>query len=243
MVKPEFWSSQSLKKVSLEARLLFIGIWNFCDDYGVCLDSNRKLLGEIFPLDEEISEKRVEKWKKELVQQGLLLQVEYNSTKFLIVRNWREHQKVDNPSTRRWLEDEIIEKFLSEYRDSIETVDSPSLSKEKEKEKEKGKGEGGVETHPLQIFISKELPTVSKLKEQLTWTQSEKLMSEFGENIIKEVLSSMENYKPLLTKYKSVNLTLRNWLKIRMEKSNGKSTDRKKYDYQTGDGVEFKVIQ
>ncbi len=212
MIKPEFWSSQTLKKISLEARLLFVGIWNFCDDYGVCLNSNRKLLGEIFPLDENISEKRIEKWKKELIQQGLLLEVVYNSTNFLIVRNWREHQKVDNPSTRRWLDDEIIEKFLSDYRESIETVDSNSLSKEKEKEKEKD---------PLQLYIFKELPTVSKLKDQLTKEQSEKLISEFDENLVKEILVAMENYKPLLTKYKSVNLTLRNWIKIRLGKSNG----------------------
>ena len=30
----------------------------------------------------------------------------------------------------------------------------------------------------------------------------------------------MENYKPLLTKYKSVNLTLRNWIKNELERKN-----------------------
>ena len=31
MIKPEFWSSETLMSISRDARLTFIGIWNFCD--------------------------------------------------------------------------------------------------------------------------------------------------------------------------------------------------------------------
>lgn len=137
MIKPEFWQSKTLRKCSLEARLLFIGLWNFCDDYGVCLDSNRKILGEIFPFDENISEKRLEKWKNELIKLLLVVPIEHDSTKYLVVRSWFEHQKVDNPSKRRYLEDNIQEELVSDYLKSHETQDSFYPMKEKEKEKEK----------------------------------------------------------------------------------------------------------
>lgn len=137
MIKPEFWQSKTLRKCSLEARLLFIGLWNFCDDYGVCLDSNRKILGEVFPFDENISEKRLEKWKNELITNKLVIPVEYDSTKYLIIRSWFEHQIVPNPSKRRYLDEEVQEKLMRDYLESNETLNNSQLSKEKEKEKEK----------------------------------------------------------------------------------------------------------
>ena len=33
-VKPEFWASEQVMECSPIARLLFIGLWNFCDDAG-----------------------------------------------------------------------------------------------------------------------------------------------------------------------------------------------------------------
>ncbi len=217
MIKPEFWQSKTLRKCSLEARLLFIGLWNFCDDYGVCLNSNRKILGEIFPFDENISEKRLEKWKNELIENKLVIPVEYDSTKYLIIRSWFEHQIVPNPSKRRYLDEDIQDKLMKDYLETNETLNISQLSKEKEKEKEKEKIEI---THPLQILVSK-LQFVSKLDKQLTIQECERLYKEFDPILLEEVLHDMDNYKPLLKKYKSVNLTLRKWIKIR-EDRNGK---------------------
>jgi len=78
--------------------------------------------------------------------------------------------------------------------------------------------------HPLQKYISDNFSNISKLKEQLTVEQCEKLLNKYPNTIIKEVLESMENYKPLTKKYSSVNLTLQNWIKIHLEKTNGGNT-------------------
>ena len=59
MIKPEFWASETLMRVSRDARLVFIATWNFCDDYGFCLNSNRSLLGDVFPLDEDVTEIKI----------------------------------------------------------------------------------------------------------------------------------------------------------------------------------------
>lgn len=34
-IKPEFWTAEQVMELSRDARLLFIGMWNFCDDAGV----------------------------------------------------------------------------------------------------------------------------------------------------------------------------------------------------------------
>ena len=33
-IKPEFWTDEKVVTLPFEARLLFIGMWNFCDDEG-----------------------------------------------------------------------------------------------------------------------------------------------------------------------------------------------------------------
>lgn len=94
MIKPQFWVSKTLMRVSRDARLMFIGLWNFADDYGILENSNRRILGEVFPYDENVSEKDIKKWKDELLHEKLLMQVLYDGHSYLYIRSWEEHQKV-----------------------------------------------------------------------------------------------------------------------------------------------------
>lgn len=66
--------------------------------------------------------------------------------------------------------------------------------------------------HPLCLWIKRELPSVSKMRDQLNNDQAEKLIKDFDKKVIREVLESMENYIPLLKKSKSVNRTIRAWI-------------------------------
>lgn len=90
------------------------------------------------------------------------------------------------------------------------------ISKEyKEEAMEDGK------KHELQTWIDENCKNVLCLENQLTVEDCDKLLGEFGMTIVTEVLMDMDNYKPLLKKYKNVGRTLRNWIKIRQEKNNG----------------------
>lgn len=71
--------------------------------------------------------------------------------------------------------------------------------------------------HPLQVLISQEYPNVSKMKSQLTEAQAESLTAKFKPDEIKSVLDGMENHTGLVKKYMSVNLTIQNWLKRRIQ--------------------------
>lgn len=55
-IKPEFWTSEQVMNCSRDARLLFIGLWNFCDDYGRHPANSKQLKALIFP-DDNLSEK------------------------------------------------------------------------------------------------------------------------------------------------------------------------------------------
>jgi len=98
---------------------------------------------------------------------------------------------------------------------SVDPLQDPSVQ-EKEKEKEKEK-EQYVYTHPLCLWINKELKNVSKLKQQLNDFDAEKLLDKYDRFAIKEVLEAMDNYKDLTKKNISVNATIKNWIKRRKE--------------------------
>lgn len=50
-IKPEFWTDEKIVKLPYEARLLFIGMWNFADDEGYVPDEPERLRLQILPSD------------------------------------------------------------------------------------------------------------------------------------------------------------------------------------------------
>ncbi len=59
-IKPEFFVSEQVADVSPTCRLLFVGMWIFCDDHGIHPASPKQLKMEVFPGDDitvaEVSE-------------------------------------------------------------------------------------------------------------------------------------------------------------------------------------------
>lgn len=95
-VKPEFWSSEQVMECSPIARLLFIGLWNFCDDAGNHVASLRTIKAEIFPGD-DIDSSNVRRLLDELVSNGLIVNYSAENKDFLHVTGWH-HQKIDRPT-------------------------------------------------------------------------------------------------------------------------------------------------
>ncbi|MEO1223334.1 MAG: hypothetical protein AAFX92_03830 [Pseudomonadota bacterium] len=99
-VKPEFWGSRQVCSCSLEARLLFIGLWNFVDDGGVCHDDAEQLKIWIFPGGKDgVTEEAVGSWLNELVAVGLLDRFHADGHDYLYVTGWH-HQKIDKPKLK-----------------------------------------------------------------------------------------------------------------------------------------------
>lgn len=141
MIKPEFWSSETLKNVSRDARLTFIALWNFCDDYGFCLYSLRRILGDIYPMDQNLKETHVSRWIDELINEKLLIPVDYGNKKLLFVKSWGEHQTVQHKSKRCHVEIDdikgVIQHTLESHEDLMQHYIESHAPKRKKKEKEK----------------------------------------------------------------------------------------------------------
>ena len=50
-IKPQFWDDLKIGRLSRDARLLYIGLWNFADDLGVVIADPAWLKSKIFPYD------------------------------------------------------------------------------------------------------------------------------------------------------------------------------------------------
>lgn len=95
-IKPEFWSSEQVMECQALTRLLFIGIWNFCDDGGNHPDSEKTIKARVFPGD-EISSSSIRRMLDELSSNGLLAFYEHSGKRYLHVSGW-EHQRIDKPT-------------------------------------------------------------------------------------------------------------------------------------------------
>lgn len=98
-IKPEFWCSEQIVECSTNARLLFVGLWNFADDQGVHPASAKQLKMEVFPGDSFTIQQIVE-WVSELRAAGLVAQ--YRCAQGLYwwaVTGWH-HQKIERPSNK-----------------------------------------------------------------------------------------------------------------------------------------------
>ena len=95
-IKPEFWTSEQVVECSPTARLLFIGLWNFCDDAGNHPASAKTIKMQIFPGD-DIPLSSIDGLLQELVNNGLLARYESEGRQYFHVTGWH-HQKIEKPS-------------------------------------------------------------------------------------------------------------------------------------------------
>jgi HNH endonuclease len=100
-IKPEYWTDEVIVQLPFQARLLFIGLWNFADDHGAIEESPDRLRMQIFPSDTGLD---IAELLDLLVAANLLERFSDEDGKRVIqVRNWHKHQKVDNPAKSRVL--------------------------------------------------------------------------------------------------------------------------------------------
>lgn len=93
-IKPDFWTDEKVVELSMEARLFFIGSWNFADDNGNLQRSAKKLKMQIFPADAIDCEPIIQS----LITHGLLSEYDVNGEKYLHINGFSDHQVINRPS-------------------------------------------------------------------------------------------------------------------------------------------------
>src|ERR1700722_13703268 len=86
---------------SIPARLLFIGLWNWCDDCGHHPLAPKQIKALIFPCDSLITSEVVQEMIDELSATGLVTVYVVDDRKYLEITGWR-HQKIDKPQKPRF---------------------------------------------------------------------------------------------------------------------------------------------
>lgn len=99
-VKPEFWTSEQVMECSTNARLLFIGLWNFCDDAGRHPLSAKTVKAEIFPSD-DFTASDVLGMIQELATNDLVLLYRVEGKDYIQVTGWH-HQRIDKAQKAKY---------------------------------------------------------------------------------------------------------------------------------------------
>ena len=96
-IKPEFPHSESMGRVSRDARLTFIQLWTLADDSGRLRGNSRMLASLLFPYDDD-SKDLMDGWLGELERENCIVRYSVDGTQYIQIHNWLTHQKIDKPS-------------------------------------------------------------------------------------------------------------------------------------------------
>lgn len=99
-IKPDFPQSESMGKVSREARLTFILLFTVADDSGRLRGNSRMLASLLFPYDDDAN-KLIDGWLSELVGQNCILRYVAENSEYIQIVKWLNHQKIDKPSASK----------------------------------------------------------------------------------------------------------------------------------------------
>ena len=115
-IKPEFPHSESMGRVSRDARLLFIQLWTLCDDSGRTRGNSRMLASLLFPYDDD-APGAIDNWLEELDREGCIVRYQIDSASYVQVCNWLNHQKIDKPSASKIPEFDESSRILANVRE------------------------------------------------------------------------------------------------------------------------------
>ena len=96
-IKPEFPQSESMGRVSREARLCFVLLWTIADDEGRLRGNSRMLASLLYPYDDD-APSLIDGWLTELEREGCIVRYSVDGASYLQIAKWLSHQKIDKPS-------------------------------------------------------------------------------------------------------------------------------------------------
>ena len=164
-IKPEFWSSPDTAQASPLARLTYIAMWNWADDYGRGTLNLKELEGFIFPNDniEELtqtyentkqgSSEHFRRIVKEVIGSFGLTIYEVERRTYYEIPSWNEHQRTERkaktkhpaPEQGKITTDQWIDGTSEHFRRTSKEVPTHTQGNSGIG-KGKGKGKGSGET-------------------------------------------------------------------------------------------------
>jgi len=100
-IKPDFFRSDDVAQLSYRARLTWVGLWTYVDDEGRGKDNARIIKGDLWPLEDDVTHKDVEKDLNELSKAGRIHRYEVDGEKYLLILKWTDHQRIAKPTASK----------------------------------------------------------------------------------------------------------------------------------------------
>lgn len=168
-IKPKFWDDIKLSKISRDARLLFIGIWNFSDDLGVIVAEPVWIKSKVFPYD-KLDQDQLENWLKELIGKKFIIPITYQEELFFYIRTFDRHQQINKPNhSDICIDKQVLSKIIEQSRNNhgtitdLERIYTEPLQGGKEGKGKEGKGREPEHINPLHGIYQKSWLEYSKI--------------------------------------------------------------------------------
>lgn len=100
-IKPDFWDSPAVGRASLRARLLYIAMWNWADDWGVGDAHPGRLISFAFPND-DLDPARIPQLFQEVSNLFRVHFFEHEGRPYYYITTWEKHQRIDKRS-KQWV--------------------------------------------------------------------------------------------------------------------------------------------
>ena len=123
-VKPEHWNDKELPNISIQAHLLWIGMWNFSDDDGIIEADPLLIRSQVFPRRTDIRTEQLEQWIGQLVKARFVIPFEYNGSGYYIHRTFKTHQKIEKAKASK-IPKNVIDNVLKSIPDESGTNPRP----------------------------------------------------------------------------------------------------------------------
>ena len=101
-IKPDAFTSESLTRLDYFTRWTFAGLWTYFDDEGYGRGDSRLIRAALFPLDDDVTARKVEKALDALVEEDCVCRYEVDGRQFLHAPKWGDHQKVNRPTKTKF---------------------------------------------------------------------------------------------------------------------------------------------
>lgn len=106
-IKPQLRTDLTVAEWPRDARYAWVLLWGYLDDHGRGLDDLRLLVADLFPLDRDVTERKLDGWLKRMVtdsEHGTapLCRYTVDGRRFLHAPKWTQHQRVSHPQDSRF---------------------------------------------------------------------------------------------------------------------------------------------
>ena len=207
MIDPNIWQSEDFSKLSLLAKLVFIGMFSLADDEGKGRGKPIYLKSVLFPYDDTMRLIDVEKTLSEISSNMSVTFYSHDGNEYYIMNNWKKWQTVDKPQPSKIPNPTPI---ANDSRTVLDSVENDSRLIE-ENIREVNVGEENTAKHTPDVFFG-EFQHV-----RMTQAAYDKLVGRFGEKaVLKKIVSldcNIQNKVKKYCDYKDHYATILNWCK------------------------------